>query len=98
MDKTQSHTLEDIYARAKKEQTWWEEVLTARSAEEMTQPGTINPEWSFKDLVNHLNGWRRRALDQLAADRARRERPADAWPAELNAIADEDEQVDRINA
>jgi hypothetical protein len=98
MDETQSSTLEAIYARAREERAWWETVLTARSADAMTLPGTINPEWSFKDLVNHLNGWRRRAIDQMQADRARRDRPADAWPAELNTISDEDEQVDQINA
>lgn len=98
MDETQPYTLEAIFARARDERAWWEGVVAARPARDMTQPGTITPEWSFKDLVNHLNGWRRRAIDHMHADRARRERPAEAWPDELNAIADEDEQVDRINA
>ncbi len=98
MDETRSSTLEEIYARAREEREWWEQVLAARDAEAMTRPGIVSPDWSFKDLVAHLNGWRRRAIDQMVADRDRVARPADPWPTELNAITDEDDQLNRINA
>lgn len=98
MDERQPCTVEEICARANQERVWWEQVLAARGTDAMTQPGIVTPEWSFKDLVVHLNGWQRRALDQMAADRDRRKRPADPWPAGLNAIPDEDERVNQINA
>jgi hypothetical protein len=47
-------------------------------------------DWSFKDLVAHLDGWRARWLQRMEASIAGRPEPASPWPANLD--------TDEINA
>jgi hypothetical protein len=70
--------------------------LVAEVGEHFDTPGPMG-EWSFKDLAHHLNGWRVRTVNRLEAVAANREPIASPWPAEYEALADEDAQVDAIN-
>lgn len=60
----------------------WEQLLKAVGEERMEQPGATD-EWTFKDVVAHLNGWRTRTLARLDAARTGAE-PAQPWPADLD--------------
>ena len=40
-------------------------------------------EWTFKDLVSHLAGWRNRTLGRLEAAAEGRPEPAAPWPSNL---------------
>jgi hypothetical protein len=63
------------------ERAQWEALLAEIGEERMTQPGVAG-EWSFKELVSHLTGWRRRTAGRFQAAQ-RREIPPPSWPAEL---------------
>ncbi len=63
------------------------EVGTGR----MEQPGSFD-EWTFKDLVAHLTGWRLRTAARLEAG-LRHEEPICPWPAHLS----EEQDLDEIN-
>ncbi len=41
-------------------------------------------EWTFKDLVSHLAGWRSRTLARLEAAAAGLDAPPPPWPREMN--------------
>lgn len=41
---------------AREERARWEVLLAQVGSEHMRQPGALG-EWTFKDLVAHLNGW-----------------------------------------
>jgi hypothetical protein len=86
----------DVLAEIDRQRAWWEGLLAEVGEERMEQPGATD-DWTFKDVVAHLSGWQRRTLDRLQV--ARRDEPVvpPPWPAEFDAIADEDEQVQRIN-
>src|SRR5690242_5158350 len=59
MDSTTSkaHFLQDL----KNEQANWEQLLNDIGEAHMTQPGVAG-EWSIKDIVAHLTGWRKRTV------------------------------------
>ncbi|HEU5368109.1 MAG TPA: ClbS/DfsB family four-helix bundle protein [Ktedonobacterales bacterium] len=67
--------LEDEYAR-------WEALLSDIGEAHMTQPG-VGGEWSTKDIVAHLTGWRRRSVARFQA--ALRHEPSFSppWPPQL---------------
>jgi hypothetical protein len=64
------------------ERAQWEALLADIGEERMTQPGVAG-EWSFKELVSHLTGWRRRTVGRFQAALSREGPPAPPWPAEL---------------
>ena len=68
----------------------WEALLAQIGEERMEQPGVAG-EWSIKDIVAHLTGWRRRTVGRLQAAQRGLEEPAPPWPAQL-------QEDDEINA
>jgi hypothetical protein len=72
------------------EQTRWEELLQAIGDDHMTQPGVAG-EWSVKDVIAHLTGWRRRSVGRFQAALRHEPPPPPRWPADL-------ETDDEINA
>jgi hypothetical protein len=78
-----------------RERLVWEQLLRAVGEERMEQPGASG-EWSFKDVVAHLNGWRVRTLARLDAARAGAEPAPSPWPADLDE--DTEEGLTQINA
>lgn len=77
-----------------RERLVWEQLLRAVGEARMEQPGATG-EWSFKDVVAHLNGWRIRTLARLAAARTGAE-PVPPWPADLDE--DTEAGLTQINA
>jgi hypothetical protein len=97
METSQTYALTDVIQRIEDEQTWWMESTHNADDAEAEAPGLAG-EWSFKDVVNHLNLWQGRDIAELKAARDGTARPAPEWPAEIEAIENEDERVTHINA
>ena len=76
------------------ERRGWEALLAEVGEERMTQPG-VTGDWTFKDTVAHLNGWRERTVARLEAARGGTADAPQPWPAEFDE--ETDEGVDRIN-
>ncbi|HEV8193459.1 MAG TPA: ClbS/DfsB family four-helix bundle protein [Ktedonobacterales bacterium] len=64
------------------EQARWEALLQDIGEEHMTQPGVAG-EWSIKDIVAHLTGWRRRSVGRFQAALRHEPAPPPAWPPHL---------------
>jgi len=76
-----------------REQTFWKQLLTEIGEKRMLEPGATG-DWSFKDVVAHLNGWRSQTLARLDAAQHGHAPAALPWPAAL----DQDDDTDQINA
>jgi hypothetical protein len=75
-----------------RERTLWEQLLAEIGEARMLEPGATG-DWTFKDVVAHLNGWRSKTLARLDAAQHGHAPAAPPWPAQLN----EDDDVDQIN-
>ncbi len=71
----------------------WEALLNQIGETRMDQPGAA-ADWSIKDIVAHLTGWRRRTVARLQAAQRGEAEPPSYWPAHLQADGD----LDKINA
>ena len=71
----------------------WEALLNQIGETRMDQPGAV-ADWSIKDIIAHLTGWRRRTVARLQAARRGEGEPPSYWPAHLQADVD----LDEINA
>jgi hypothetical protein len=72
------------------EQAQWEALLQDIGEDHMTQPGVAG-EWSIKDIVGHLTGWRRRTVARFQAELRHEALPPPPWPQQL-------QEDDDINA
>jgi hypothetical protein len=68
-----------------------ERVIAEAGEERMEQPGSFG-EWTFKDVIAHLTGWRQVTAARLEAGLGGTE-PVFPWPAHL----DEEHHTDEIN-
>lgn len=80
MDRTTSKSR--LLAELRNEQARWEDLLQDIGEEHMTQPGVAG-EWSIKDIVAHLTGWRTRTVGRLQAALHHEPMPDPPWPAHL---------------
>ncbi|HEY7357204.1 MAG TPA: ClbS/DfsB family four-helix bundle protein [Ktedonobacterales bacterium] len=71
----------------KEENARWEAFLAEIGEAHMTQPGVAG-EWSIKDIVAHLTGWRRRTVARFQAALRHEPAPPPLWPPQLQ---DDDE-------
>jgi len=71
------------------QQAQWEALLQEIGEENMTQPAVAD--WSIKDIIAHLTGWRRRTVMRFQAALRHEPTPPPFWPPEL-------ETDDEINA
>ena len=60
----------------------WETLLIEVGEARMFEPGAMG-EWTFKDLVAHITGWRARGLQRLEAAARGQPEPPPPWPANL---------------
>src|SRR5205809_1661617 len=77
-----------------RERGLWDDLVAEIGEDRMLQPGATG-DWSFKDVVAHLHGWRIVTLARLAAARDHSEPAASPWPADLDENDEGD--VDKIN-
>jgi hypothetical protein len=59
------------------------ELLAEAGPERLEEPGVMG-DWTLKDVVAHLTGWRLRTIERLEAA-ARNAEPVAPWPVELDA-------------
>ncbi len=64
-----------------KENANWEALLAEVGEARMTEPVAAN--WSMKDIVAHLTGWRRRTVARLQAAARGEPEPPPPWPPHL---------------
>jgi hypothetical protein len=93
MDTPQSKA--DWLARIDQEAAIWDALLDEVGPDRMETPGATG-EWSFKDVVTHLVGWRTRTLARLTAAVTDTPLPPPAWAADLPDVDDDDEINDWI--
>jgi Protein of unknown function (DUF1706) len=82
-----------LLADLQREQEQWEALL-AQIGESRMDQGGVTGEWSIKDIVAHLTGWRHRTVGRLQAAQRSDPEPPPPWPAHLQADVD----LDAINA
>lgn len=73
----------DVATRIEAERAWWGALVNEIGEEHMNEPGPMG-EWTFRDLVVHLLGWRDRTIARLEAAAEGRDAPLAPWPAELD--------------
>jgi hypothetical protein len=66
----------------RREQAQFDALLAAIDEDRMTQPGVAG-DWSIKDVVAHLTGWRRRTAGRFQAALRHEPEPRPEWPAHL---------------
>ena len=76
--KTRAQLLQEI----RDEQLLWRDLVAEVGPGRMNEPGPMG-QWTFKDLVSHLFGWRDRSLSRLEAAAADLPDPAAPWPSDL---------------
>ncbi len=76
----------------RREKAYWEALLRVVEEQDMDSPGVMG-DWTFKDAVAHLTGWRKRTVARIAGSQQRGQPLPPEWPAELD-----EEQPDTINA
>jgi hypothetical protein len=97
MQTSETYTLADVIQRIEDEQMWWTEATHNADIAEAERPGLAG-EWSFKDVVNHLNIWQGRDIAEIRAALNGESGPGPDWPLEFESIEDWDQRVPKINA
>jgi hypothetical protein len=82
MADTTKMTKAQLLAELRAEQDGFEALLGAIGAAHMTQPG-VAADWSVKDIVAHLTGWRHRTVGRFQALLRGQPAPPPPWPAQL---------------
>ncbi len=72
----------ETLAAIERERAAWENLLAEVGEDRMLEPGPMG-DWTFKDLVAHLTGWRARGLQRLEAAANGQPPPDPVWPAHL---------------
>ncbi len=75
-------TKTQLLSELQDEQAAWEALLHTIDEERMTEPGVAG-EWSIKDIVAHLTGWRQRTVSRFQAALHHQPVSATPWPAHL---------------
>ncbi len=68
--------------RLHREKACWDALLQVVSEQDMLLTGVMG-EWTFKDVVAHLTGWRKRTVARFVGALQGTEPPPPEWPAEL---------------
>ena len=75
-------TRSELLDSLKEENNQWEALLAQIGEARMDQPG-VTEQWSIKDIVAHLTGWRRRTVARLQAAQRGEQEPLPPWLAHL---------------
>lgn len=71
-----------------------EALLSDAGEAGLERPGAAG-DWTLRDVIAHLNGWRERTLLRLEAAAAGRDPAPPPWPSDLDGDSEDD--VDTIN-
>lgn len=83
-----------LLERIERERALWDDLVVEIGEDRMLLPGAA-ADWSFKDVVAHLNGWRIVTLARLDAARNHSNPAAPPWPTHFDHNSEED--LDKIN-
>ncbi len=72
----------DILKELQEENARWEALLAEIGEADMMKPGFAG-DWTMKDVVAHLTGWRRRSVSRLQANLRHEPAPPPPWPEDL---------------
>lgn len=72
----------ELLSGLQKEYQQWQALLDQIGPAHMDQAGVAG-DWSVKDIVAHLTGWRRRTVARLQAAQRGQPEPSPPWPAHL---------------
>lgn len=87
-----------INARLAEERSHWESIVAEVDPAWTSEPNAIG-DWSFKDVVAHLAGWRQRFVDELVAVVQGTPTPDLGWPHTAEETEDgSPEAEDRLQA
>jgi hypothetical protein len=81
---------DQLLSALQNEQAGWKRLLDDIGEARMTEPGVAG-EWSIKDIVAHLTGWRRRTVGRFQAALKHEPEPAPPWPPHLRETQTDDE-------
>jgi hypothetical protein len=73
-----------VLAAIDRERQAWETLLAEVGEARMLEPGPMG-DWTFRDLIAHLDGWRARGLQRMEAAIAGQPEPPSPWPANLDS-------------
>ncbi|MFN8590438.1 MAG: ClbS/DfsB family four-helix bundle protein [Thermomicrobiales bacterium] len=82
MSEPSTPTQGEVLAAIARERDDWETLLAEIGEARMIESGAMG-DWTFKDLVAHLTGWRLRMLQRLEAAANGQPEPPAPWPASL---------------
>ena len=80
--------------KIQRETELWEAFLDEVGEERMEIPGATG-DWTFKDVVAHLSGWRARTIERLEAGLQGRTPTFSEWPAGLEE--ENEVELEQIN-
>ncbi len=80
-------TKNGLLERIDAERAGWDALLAEVGDERMERPGAAG-DWTFKDVVAHLNGWREVTVARLQAASRGEAPPSPPWPAGLDDDTD----------
>jgi hypothetical protein len=84
MSTSTAPTKGQVLEAVERERGGWETLLAEVGEARMLEPGAMG-DWTFKDLVAHITGWRSRSLQRLEATANGQPEPAPPWPARLQS-------------
>jgi hypothetical protein len=85
-----------VLAAIEREQDAWEALLAEVGEARMLAPGAMG-EWTFKDLVAHITGWRARSLRRLEAAANGQPEPPPPWPADRQSDDEINAWIHEVN-
>lgn len=83
MSNSAAPTTGEVLAALEGERQAWEALMAEVGEARMLEPGPMG-EWTFKDLIAHLNGWTARSVQYLEAAADGQPVSSPAWPASLH--------------
>jgi hypothetical protein len=82
MDMDSATSKAQLLSDLRAEQAQWEALLHDIGDDHMTQPGVAG-QWSIKDIIAHLTGWRHRTVGRFQAALRNEPPPPPPWPSHL---------------
>lgn len=80
--------------KVRRETEIWEAFLDEVGEQHMEIPGATG-DWTFKDVVAHLSGWRARTIERLQAGQTGKTPIFAEWPAGL--VEENEDDLQRMN-
>ncbi len=84
---------QDFLDKFNQDRLRWDKLVSEVGESRMEIPGVMG-EWTFKDVVAHLTGWRKRTVVRVHAGCGGQRHEPLPWPAEMGGDADVEDETD----